>query len=606
MHRATSAASPTGDQQPPDWLSGVADRPPARRTLRVADAAELRQALHEAQHGDEIVLRPGSWKGVVLEAVVPAPAGRCGAPVVVRGDPHGRTVLTGPGLSFALSGDYLVVSDLVFELQADALIRLGEASRGLRVTNCAFVFHNAHNPVELCGEWIRFDHNYLSGTAGSALLLARAAGGRLDSNYVAAAEAAAAIWADRQAEPRCGSGCPHAAHTANSAEAPHELWRGPDRRIVSGQLVVEHNLWSGWPAERPIALGRHPGMVLRDNSVPEPALATPLGSIGHPPMTRHCDVGPRWLPPAWRVGRRLGAEFTFDGTEPHIADALENTVHRAMRLVHAPAADKRMSPPATVSPEHSAAVPGATVPANAVGNASGGVGSATGAGSDSSGAASLRVGGDSTSLLADRPFALSPAGWGVSGGPDDRALHLAEPLAQHVPAEWDAPCAAQSFTLQGWLRVDEGTLLDRVLLVEQRAEGANGWRLSWQGQRLVLQVWDGSRHYQVSSLDDYALDSQWQFFAVAWEACGETSNVRFYRATSHEPVELAGAATLPLPRVDISGSALQLPGGSPVWIDNLRWFAQRSTQVEAASAASAALTTTELDEVRRGDLDPLR
>lgn len=576
---------------PPAWLSGEADLPPARRTIRVSDAAQLGQALAEAQPGDEIVLREGQWHGVVLQARLPAPldGDRC-APVVVRGDRRGRTVLTGPHWSLDLSGEFLVVADLVFELPADALLRLGPSSRGLRVTNCAFVFEDARHPVELSGAWIRFDHNYLTGSARGALVQVAAAGGRVDANFVASATSPVAIHLlgpDQSPLPR---GC------TGSRPDVRELPCAADPASGAGLLVVEDNLFfhalQGGPAELAAIITQRGGCLLRSNTVLPAAGTTPAQDGDLPELTRHSDVGPRWLPPSWRVGRPLRAEYTFDRTPQDTPGVLANTAHRTLPLV-------------------------AERPAGIVGNAAAAAEPAAGAATADQHGRRTAVAAVASEPPAIAPTALrwphaglAPLGWGVSGGPDDRALRLERPLVQRVGAALHPPRYVTSFTLQGWLRVDEGTLLDRALLAQQRDHSGSGWSLSWEAGRLVLRVFHGPQHYVATSLDDYALDSQWRFFAVTWDARYETDNVRFYLGTGYDPVELAGAATVGLPHIDVSGGALHLPGGSPVWIDNVRWYSQGGTRIGAASApqttASAALTTTELDELRRGDLQQHR
>jgi hypothetical protein len=550
----------------------------------VADAAQLRQALAAAQPGDEIVLREGNWHDVVLQACLPAPRdGDRSAPVVVRGDRRGRTVLTGPDWSLDLTGEFLVVADLVFELPADARLRLGQSSRGLRVANCAFVFENARNPVELSGAWIRFDHNYLTGSAPGALVQVAAASGRVDSNFVASARAPVAIHllAPDESPPPCG--CPGSGPGAPCAGDP---------ATANGLLVVEDNLFfnamHGGPAERAAIVTQRCGSLLRNNTVLPAAGTMPAEDGDLPELTRHSDVGPRWLPPAWRVGRPLRAEYTFDRTPEETHGMLANTAQRTMPLVAA-----REGGIAGVSATGAQPHPGAAT-ADRDGRQT------------AVAAVASEPAATAPTALRWPHAALSPVGWGVSGGPDDRALLLAQPLVQRVPAAMYSPRYVTSFTLQGWLRVDEGTLLDRALLAEQRDHSGSGWSLSWEAGRLVLRVSHGPRHYVASSLDDYALDSEWRFFAVTWDARYETDNVRFYLGTRYDPAELAGAATVPLPYIDVPGGALHLPGGFPVWIDNVRWYSQGSTEIGAASApqpaASAAATTSELDELRRGDL----
>ncbi len=578
----------TADGSPPDWLSGVADLPPARRTIRVSDAAQLGQALAEAQPGDEIVLREGHWHRVVLQTRLPAPLdGDRSAPVVVRGDRRGRTVLTGPHWSLDVSGEFLVVADLVFELPADALLRLGQSSRGLRVTNCAFVFQDARNPVELSGAWIRFDHNYLTGSAPGALVQVSAAGGRVDANFVASATSPVAIHlpAPDQSPPPCG--CPGSGPDLPCAG---DLTAGAELLVVEDNLFF--NAMHGGPAELGAIVTQRCGSLLRNNTVLPAAGTMPAEDGDLPELTRHSDVGPRWLPPSWRVGRPLRAEYTFDRTPQDTPGVLANTAQRTMPLV-------------------------AERPAGIVGNAAAAAApppGAAAAGQDGRRTAVAAVASEPPAIAPTAPqwphAELSPVGWGVSGGPDDRALLLAQPLVQRVPAALHSPRYVTSFTLQGWLRVDEGTLLDRVLLAQQRDHGGSGWSLSWEAGRLVLRVSHGPQHYVATSLDDDALDSQWRFFAVTWDARHEADNVRFYVGTCYDPVELAGAATVGLPHIDVPGGALHLPGGSPAWIDNVRWYSQGSTEIGAASApqptASAALTTTELDELRRGDLQQHR
>lgn len=82
-----------------------------RREVRVSNDVELRAALNDARAGDEILLASGVYRGGLF---VKGPAGREGAPVVVRSaDPAAPAVIAGGGGLHFSGATHLVLSDFV-------------------------------------------------------------------------------------------------------------------------------------------------------------------------------------------------------------------------------------------------------------------------------------------------------------------------------------------------------------------------------------------------------------------------------------------------------------------------------------------------------------
>ena len=152
----------------------------------VKTQAEFWAASEKLLPGDEIILGNGIWKDfeILFEG-----RGLAGAPITLRAETRGKTVITG-GSNLALAGEYLIVSGLVFRdgyTPSQSVISFrkskGELANNSRVTQT--VIHNFTNPerfeadywVAIYGRNNRFDHNHLEGKRNRGVTLAV----RLDS-----------------------------------------------------------------------------------------------------------------------------------------------------------------------------------------------------------------------------------------------------------------------------------------------------------------------------------------------------------------------------------------------------------------------------------------
>ena len=153
---------------------------------RVSNQAEFWAVSEKLQPGDDIILGNGIWTDfeIVFEG-----RGLADAPITLRAETPGEVIITGAS-NLALSGEYLVVSGLVFRdgyTPSQSVISFrkskDELANNSRVTQT--VIHNFTNPerfeadywVAIYGKNNRFDHNHLEGKRNRGVTLAV----RLDS-----------------------------------------------------------------------------------------------------------------------------------------------------------------------------------------------------------------------------------------------------------------------------------------------------------------------------------------------------------------------------------------------------------------------------------------
>jgi poly(beta-D-mannuronate) lyase len=107
----------------------------------VKTQAEFWAASEKLLPGDEIILGNGIWKDfeILFEG-----RGLAGAPITLRAETRGKTVITGVS-SLALAGEYLIVSGLVFRdgyTPSQSVISFrkskGELANNSRVTQTVF------------------------------------------------------------------------------------------------------------------------------------------------------------------------------------------------------------------------------------------------------------------------------------------------------------------------------------------------------------------------------------------------------------------------------------------------------------------------------------
>jgi poly(beta-D-mannuronate) lyase len=153
---------------------------------RVSNQAEFWAVSEKLRPGDDIILGNGIWTDfeIVFEG-----RGLADAPITLRAETPGEVIITGAS-NLALSGEYLVVSGLVFRdgyTPSQSVISFrkskDELANNSRVTQT--VIHNFTNPerfeadywVAIYGKNNRFDHNHLEGKRNRGVTLAV----RLDS-----------------------------------------------------------------------------------------------------------------------------------------------------------------------------------------------------------------------------------------------------------------------------------------------------------------------------------------------------------------------------------------------------------------------------------------
>ena len=153
---------------------------------RVTDQNEFWALSEKLRPGDNIILGNGIWTDfeIVFEG-----RGLADAPITLRAETPGEVIITGAS-NLALSGEYLVVSGLVFRdgyTPSQSVISFrkskDELANNSRVTQT--VIHNFTNPerfeadywVAIYGKNNRFDHNHLEGKRNRGVTLAV----RLDS-----------------------------------------------------------------------------------------------------------------------------------------------------------------------------------------------------------------------------------------------------------------------------------------------------------------------------------------------------------------------------------------------------------------------------------------
>lgn len=127
------------------------------KSFAVENPMLLQKAMKEARPGDEVVLAQGEWLDAELRI---DGEGTASAPIVVRAEVPGKTILTGSS-RVRLSGQHVIVSGLWlrnptnssvdwFEFRFDSKRRASYCT----VTNCAFTEDTDFKPIEKESRWI--------------------------------------------------------------------------------------------------------------------------------------------------------------------------------------------------------------------------------------------------------------------------------------------------------------------------------------------------------------------------------------------------------------------------------------------------------------------
>ncbi len=125
--------------------------------FRVSNEKELTEANSKARAGDVITLRAGIWDAVQIKITC---NGNETATITVRGASYGTTIISGES-NLRISGDFVVVQDLVFENGYAAKSHVWSFSAGddvannSRITNCAIRGFNREDRMEE-NHWVTF------------------------------------------------------------------------------------------------------------------------------------------------------------------------------------------------------------------------------------------------------------------------------------------------------------------------------------------------------------------------------------------------------------------------------------------------------------------
>lgn len=168
--------------------------------LLVSDQQAFKQAVKQAEPGDEIVLKNGVWRDF---EIVFTGEGTADAPITLTAETRGKVILSGQS-NLRLAGNHLVVSGLVFKdghTPTSEVISFrrnkDHLAHNSRVTEV--VIDNYNNPerresdfwVIMYGTNNRFDHNHLVGKRNRGVTMAvrlnteasRENSHRIDHNY---------------------------------------------------------------------------------------------------------------------------------------------------------------------------------------------------------------------------------------------------------------------------------------------------------------------------------------------------------------------------------------------------------------------------------------
>lgn len=280
------------------------------------------------------------------------------------------------------------------------------------------------------------------------------------------------------------------------------------------------------------------------------------------PLARNSAVGPSWLDPVMRLNKFMPVELRFDGD---YADGLTSpTAHNTGYL----------ATPATL---HAAAGP-----------------------------ADLH----------------SPAGLGVSGRPDDRALDFRATAGMGAAGGNVARVAArdwfrglEAITLTGWFRTDGTQTLGNGASLVEHTSAAGGWSLRANAAgALTLNLNSGTNSGSATSNAVFTAADAWTFFAVTFDARPSSNEVTFYVGSESADVTPAGTRSLGVSvTADAVAADLLLGSGFDGLLDNLRLFSARRQVTYTDDTGNtftkngngqdyALLSLAELRTLRRFDL----
>ena len=151
------------------------------KDILVRNLSEFNQAVSNVIPGTIITMANGEWKNVELRL---KGNGKKESPILLKAETPGKVIISGQS-NLAFSGEYIIVSDLIFKngytpTSEVISFRIGknELSNNSRVTNC--VIDNFTNPERFDGDtWVaiygknnQFDGNSLIGKGNRGVTLA--------------------------------------------------------------------------------------------------------------------------------------------------------------------------------------------------------------------------------------------------------------------------------------------------------------------------------------------------------------------------------------------------------------------------------------------------
>jgi hypothetical protein len=204
-------------------------------------------------------------------------------------------------------------------------------------------------------------------------------------------------------------------------------------------------------------------------------------------------------------------------------------------------------------------------------------------------------------LSGDRAFDNRGSAWAGFGGRGEQ------------PGDNEALDQFSSFTVQGWLKGDDGPSVTGNLarLVEKTdgfAEGG-GWGVDWAAGdpysgRDVGSIGFGIRGEGgtggFATAGSYVSQQQWIFFAVTYDGTAASNNVKFYRGTTSQALQLVATGTVAVGTERGSVSPLSVGNGAngarafSGLLDDIRIFGVKSGN-------DGVLTMAELETIRADD-----
>jgi poly(beta-D-mannuronate) lyase len=225
----------------------------------VTTPAGLKTALAAARPGDTVVIRNGTYRGVIWEVDA---TGTAEAPITVRAETPGKVISTGQS-ALRISGTHVVVEGLLFTdgfLPGTAVVEFrslngSKQAQHSRLTQCAIVNYSPANRstrvhwVSMYGRHNRVDHNYFSGHNNNGVTLV--------------------VWLSNASPAPVYHRIDHN-HFANRPEGGENGWEtirigDSDTSLLEAVVTVEDNLFERCDGEMEVISNKSCGNIYRNN-----------------------------------------------------------------------------------------------------------------------------------------------------------------------------------------------------------------------------------------------------------------------------------------------------------------------------------------------------